>query len=275
MVALEPAMAVVALERALRYLMSAEYCRAYGDSWLDRVTTSEQREKWAGRRNDEIRRRPAVTIPPLAGLEYSETYELIEIAGAHWEPLATALGKQRRILPLLEHFERVRNTASHSRDLVTFERGLMSGIAGEIKNKVTIHMTTQDPAGEFYPRIESVVDGFGTSISLETPVTELSGSAMPYTVLHPGDTVTFRCAGSDPHGRRLEWTLKSTRREFQRLVADADSTVELTWHVEDQDIVESVAAEVYMSVEGADYHRANGFDHRAYIMYRVRPDALS
>lgn len=268
-------MAVVALERALRYLMSAEYCRAYGESWLDRVTTSEQREKWAGRRDDEIRRRPGVTIPPLAGLEYSETYELIEIARVQWAPLATALGRQRRILPLLEHFERVRNTASHSRDLVTFERELLSGIAGEIKNKVTIHMTTQDPAGEFYPRIESVIDGFGTSISLQTPVTEIAGSASPYTVLHPGDTVTFRCAGSDPHGRRLEWTLKSTRREFQRLVADADSTVELTWHVEDHDIVESVAAEVYMSVEGADYHRANGFDHRAYIRYRVRPNALS
>lgn len=267
-------MAVVALERALRYLMAVEYGRAYGREWLSRVTTPRQREKWAERREDEMRRRPAVTVPPLEGLEYSETYELIEIAKNHWEPLAAALGKQARTLPLLEHFERVRNTASHSRDLVVFERELMSGVAGEIRNKVTLHMTTEDPAGEFYPRIESVTDSFGTAITLANTIDEIAGCAEPYTILHPGDTVTFRCSGVDPHRRRLEWRLTSTRREFQRVVTEPEQTVELMWEVEEQDIVESMAAEVYLAVEGAPYHRANGFDHRAYIMYRVRPETV-
>ncbi|RRJ85584.1 hypothetical protein EG850_12750 [Gulosibacter macacae] len=264
-------MAVVALERALRHLMAVEYGRAYGKGWLQRVTSAEQREKWEQKREDEQRRRPGVFISPVVGLEYSETYELVEIAKAHWGPLADALGRQKRVLPLLETFERIRNTASHSRDLVVFEREMMSGIAGEIRNKVTLHMTTQDPAGDYYPRIEMVADSFGTAINLVAEMRELAGSAQPHTVLHPGDIVTFRCSGVDPLKRQIEWSLRSTRREFQRLVADSDEIVELTWEVQEQDIVESVAAEIFMAVAGASYHRANGFDHRAYIEYRVRP----
>lgn len=259
----------------MRHLMAVEYGRAYGQGWLQRVTSAEQQEKWEQKREDEQRRRPGVFVPPVAGLEYSETYELVEIAKVHWEPLADALGKQKRVLPLLETFERIRNAASHSRDLVVFEREMMSGIAGEIRNKVTLHMTAQDPAGDFYPRIEFVTDSFGTAITLSAKMHEIAGSAQPYTVLHPGDIVTFRRSAVDPHGRQIEWSLRSTRREFQRLVAESDETVELTGEVQEQDIVESVAAEIFMAVAGASYHRADGFDHRAYIMYRVRPNMVN
>jgi hypothetical protein len=132
-------------------------------------------------------------------------------------------------------------------------------------------MTAQDPVGEFYPRIDSVVDSFGTAITLANTVTELAGFAQPYTVLHPGEIVTFRCSGVDPRGRRLEWRLASIRREFYHVIAESGQTVELTWEVEDRDIVESVAAEIFLSAKEAAYHRADGFDHRAFIMYRVRP----
>lgn len=272
MVAMEPTAAVVALERALRQLMTYEYSKEYGQEWLNRVTSDEQRMKWAERHDAEVRRRPGVLLGTEIGLEYSELYQLLEIAGKHWAPLSAALGKQKSIMPLLEHFERVRNTASHSRDLVVFERELMSGIAGEIRNKVTLHMTTQDPAGDFYPRIESVIDSFGTAIDIWPEINEIAGSAQPFTVLHPGDTVTIRGTATDPQDRSLAWRMEiNHKRTVDERVEESGATVELQWLVTEEDIVETATLEIYMSVDGATYHRAHGFDHRAYILYRVRP----
>lgn len=202
MVAMEPTAAVVAMERALRQLMAYEFSNEYGQEWLERVASEDQRAKWAERHDEEVRRRPAVLLGSEVGLEYSELYQLIEIAREYWKPLSKALGKQNSMMPLLDHFERLRNTASHSRELIVFERELMSGIAGEIRNKVTLHMTTEDPAGEFYPRIESVIDSFGTAIE-PWEVGEVAGSAQSHTILHPGDTVTIRGTATDPQDRRL------------------------------------------------------------------------
>lgn len=61
------------------------------------------------------------------------------------------------------------------------------------------------------------------------------------------------------------------KRTVDELVAESGATVELKWVVTEEDIAESAPLEIYMSVDGATYHRAHGFDHRAFIMYRVHP----
>ncbi|MEV0949031.1 hypothetical protein [Promicromonospora sp. NPDC050249] len=268
----EPTVAVTTLERALRQLMRREFEQRYGPAWLDHVTTPEQREKWKGRYDQEVARRPGVVAVPSVGLEYSELYELIQIAERHWEPLSGALGKKAKVVTLLEHFERVRNSASHSRELMPFERDLMSGISGEIRNKVTLHMTSTAPDGDPYPRIESVVDSFGDSIDIVPQLSEIAGKSWRYVIVQPGDSVTFTCVGVDAQGRDLEWELRSTKSGgSDQAVSRSGEPVELTWRVQEADIVESNAINIQMSVKGATYHRANGFDHRVFFMYRVRP----
>lgn len=276
--ATEPAVSVTTLERALRQLMGRELRREYGPGWLARISTPEQRDVWQGRHDDEVTRRPGVVAVPAVGLEYSELYELIEIAGKHWGPLAKALGKKAKMLPLLEHFERVRNTASHSRDLMPFERDLMSGISGEIRNKVTLHMTTTDPDGDPYPRIESATDAFGNTIEIAPELTELAGGlSRPLALLHPGDAVKFTCTGVDPRGRDLDWwlTSPSTPGLPDPTAAPSGQPVELIWEVQDRDIIENNAVHIYMGVTGANYHRAHGFDHRVYFTYRVRDNSAA
>ena len=61
-------------------------------------------------------------------------------------------------MALLKRLDNIRNAVGHSRPLLPFERDLLSGIAGQIRNQVTIYMSTQDEAGDIYPRIESVTD---------------------------------------------------------------------------------------------------------------------
>lgn len=275
---LEPTVAVTTLERALRLLLRRTLQAAWGQGWLERVTTPAQREQWQGRHEQEQARRPGVLDLPPAGLEYSELYELIAIADKHWDKVAAALGKRAAILPLLEHFERIRNTASHSRELMPFERELMSGIAGEIRNKVTIHMSSQDPVGDYYPRMESAADSFGAAISMWNEMSEIAGTvpdASPRMVLQVGDVITFTCSGTDPKGRDLEWTLtRSTGGAQVVAVRPSGEQVELVWHVEDGDVGESVAVSIHMSAAGARYRRWSHFDHRTYFMYVVRPPDL-
>ena len=250
--------------------MAREYARAYGAGWLERVSNPDQRATWRERYEDEVMRRPGVLAVPPVGLEYSELYELIDIAKNHWQPIAPALGKQADILPLLKHVRRIRNTPAHSRDVVPFERELLSGIAGEVRSRVTVHMTTQGPDGDPYPRIESVVDSFGDAATMLPYIGEIAGGSKRHTLLSPGDIVNFTCVGLDPRGRDLHWYLESPRGAEGRTDAPSGEPATLTWHVTEKHIMESVFVGIYMSAVGATYHRAGHFDHRVYFQYRVR-----
>ena len=254
--------------------MRREFEDKYGPAWLSRVTTPEQREKWQGRYEQETARRPGLVAVPSVGLEYSELYELIEIAKKHWEPLAPALGKRARVAPLLEHFERVRNTVSHSRDVLPFERDLMSGISGEIRNKVTLHMTSTAPDGDPYPRIESAVDSFGDAIEIRPQLQEIAGISERGLIIRPGDSITFTCTGIDALGRDLEWQLRSHSSDASDSAeSPSGHPAELTWHVLESDVSESAGVNIQMKAAGARYHRAGSFDHRVIFTYRVRPPA--
>lgn len=77
------------------------------------------------------------------------------------------------------------------------------------ERQVTIYMSSQDPAGDYFPRIESITDSFGNTFNGSDPS---SRNAFVSTIqtglgLRVGDTFTFDCVGTDPHGRELEWEL--------------------------------------------------------------------
>jgi hypothetical protein len=70
-------------------------------------------------------------------LAYANFYELLEFVEEHWEPLAAALGKKASIVALLKRFDNLRNTVANNRELVTFEKELYAGIAGQIRKDVS------------------------------------------------------------------------------------------------------------------------------------------
>lgn len=275
-VILGPSVAVGVLERSLRALMTHEYTRAYGADWFTKVTTDKQREAVARAQGQEVPRRKGVADVPPLGLQYLDLLALIEIAREHWDPLREALGKRDSTLSLLWRFYDLRNPSQHSRDLVPFEHELMSGIAGQIQNQVTLHMSSQDTDGAYYPRITAASDSLGHEVRIEAVVGEIAGSYGSYpaeTILQPGDVLTFTVLGDDPQGRALKWTLHAgkTQRQVAEMVEPSGGPVQLQWIVNETDVGESSHAIVYMTADGAKYHRANGFDHRVNFHYRVRP----
>lgn len=256
--------------------MTNRYADAYGEAWLERISTPKQREGWAHRAKIEaqVRVPKGVAQVPNAGLAYANFYDLVSIARAHWEPLAGALGRSKSALPLLERFENLRNAIGHSRPLLAFEQDLMSGIAGQIRNQVTLFMSEQDEVGDIYPRIESITDSFGRRIESSVVRGEIAGSMGSNGIaLHPGEVVTFTCVGTDPQGRDLEWELKGpdhfSRRGLE--VAAPGQLVDIRWLVEERDVRETASVSIYMRASEATYRRFGDFDHRAYFVYRVRP----
>ncbi len=202
-------------------------------------------------------------------LAYAEFYDLCAIAEKHWQPLALALGKQAETLPLLKRFDKLRNTVAHSRPLLGFEADLLSGIAGEIRNRVTKYMTEQDPSGDHYARIESVTDGYGRT------ATGVPGSGSESIVITPrvlvqvGDVITFDCEGHDPKGRALSWVGRVSGELIFSLEGDR---IRAKWPVRLDQVGEQTAVEIKLASESQ--YRRHGFggsDDRVVFAFTVEP----
>lgn len=258
--------------------MAYAYSQAWGERWLERVSSPEQRSGWAQRADAELRARgtKGVAVVPDDGLSYANFFDLVSIASKQelWEPLSPALGARADVIPLLKRLDSLRNAVSHSRSLLPFERDLISGIAGQIRNQVTIYMSSQDPAGQLYPRIESVTDSLGTLLEEPADSYYLVGGGVQLTglMLHPGQTVDFECHGTDPQGRELEWRISSNRGGYTAsIIASSGDPAVLTWTPSEDDVSESTWVTIALSARDARYHRLGDHDHRVTFDYKVRP----
>jgi hypothetical protein len=261
---LSPTVALNSCEQALRVLFAHAYRSAYGDDWLTRVASDDQIGSWRNRRDTEGRARHGVAGVDQSELAYAEFYELCNIAEKNWDRLADALGKKKNTLPLLRRFEALRNTVAHSRSVLQFEEDLLSGIAGEIRNRVTIYMSAQDPTGDYFARIEAVADSFGNAV-----VPDVSSWALTIDsgiTLRVGDTVHFTCRATDPQDRPIRWVLSCGSRETEA----AGSEAVLEWIVSDEDVSQLSIAEIRMLTE-SQHHRWGFHDGRALFSYRVLP----
>lgn len=258
-------------ESALRQLMSYVYSTRFGHEWLDAISNASQRRTWTHRAEAEAKTRPGVSVLPPTGLAYSDFADLVVIARKHWDPLEPALGAKAETLPLLERFEELRNSVAHSRGVLVFEEDLLSGIAGQIRNQVTIFMSSQDQSGDYYPRIEFVFDSFGNRVDPApnpAPNAICDGISRTEEVIHVGDTVTFTCAGTDPQDRMLEWKLSAIGIRETKVRARSGETVTLTWRAATTS--ENCEVQIHLNSVG-DYHRRWSHDGLVLFTYRVVP----
>lgn len=265
---LSPSEALTTCERALRQLFAHAYEAKHGPNWLTKIASEADIADWREKHEVERKRRAprGVAQVPDDELAYADFYALCKIAKMHWPPLAPALGKQAETRPLLERFDRLRNTVAHSRPVLAFEADLLSGIAGEIRNRVTIYMTAQDPNGDHYPRIESVTDGFGREVIGNQESAMSASTTGPGIRVHVGDIVTFDCLGIDAQGRALAWSLENAR-ELDK--ADGNH-VSLRWEVSEDDVAQTTFVNVSLTSDGK-YHRHRSFDDRAWFGFTVPP----
>jgi hypothetical protein len=176
---MEPYEAVNSLEGSLRGLVQD----VLGDQWIE--SSGVDREALERRRTEEAARRKGAAVEQNL-LAYTHLYELRKAINKNWEKFKPGLGDKKRFDVYMDRLEGFRNAPMHSRELLPFERDLLSGMVGELRNIVTIFRSQQGPDRKYYPVVETIVDSFGNEMEdIEARLT------MTDLRLQVGDTVEF------------------------------------------------------------------------------------
>ena len=141
-------------------------------------------------------------------LAFTDTRHLTRIIEDNWDRLSRSYKNKVRTAVAFEALNSYRNTVGHNRELRPFERDLLSGISGQVRNQVALYLTNQNAPRRFYPVIESAVDSLGNLPSYGFQQFGVGGSMNnPLPRLQVGDMISFDCAATDPRGLELRWQL--------------------------------------------------------------------
>ena len=156
-------------------------------------------------------------------LDFSMFYQLHKLIKTNWESFIPVFGKNAKRLEVwIAEAESVRDAIAHERPLTPHERDLLSGIAGQVRNQISIFRTNSLTANGYYPIIDSVRDNFGRAgISADSPGAfgVFLSLDQPAIRIDVGQKVTFECRGADPRDRVLTWGLRGPNMEFLGLVS--------------------------------------------------------
>ncbi|WP_433266240.1 hypothetical protein ACQPZF_40320 [Actinosynnema sp. CS-041913] len=269
---MEPSDALRSIETALRLAIR----QALGDAWLESKGAPD-RVKLTERLKEESKRRDgAVTSSDL--LEFTETYHLTNLILNNWQSFNPIFDDKKRTEAFFGVIEDVRNSVAHSRDLVLFERDLISGIAGMLRNQVALYRSNVNKSATFYPLIESIKDNFGREGLTDRERT--MGPRISVVRLEVGDVLRF--AGSAHHGRGkpVTWRIVTRSKVGTPLydiqdVAVGDS-VRFDYTISEDDVGEWTEFKVQV-VADSRHHRYEGsmerspFDDERTFAYAVNP----
>ncbi|MEU4239782.1 hypothetical protein [Actinoplanes sp. NPDC026619] len=267
---MEPTDALRSIEVALRLLI----VEVLGDFWQE-CKGSPDMDNIKSRREEEAKRRDGVSVSRSL-IDYTETYHLTNIIEKNWDKFQPALTDRNRTFAYFGIIADVRNSIAHSRELVPFERDLISGVAGQLRNQISKFRSERASAGRYYPLIETVRDDRGNEGADMT-----LGSLTSIMRLSVGETISFEGSAVSARGKSLRWyfcrgfshpmngpTSKST-------VELAEGTsVQFSYTVSEEDVGESFY--LYLMLVGESrYHREmrniNPFDDYRAFVYSINP----
>jgi hypothetical protein len=115
----------VAAETALR-----DVIRLAIPGWQSQLE-SDDIQKLEAKRTEEDKKRDGITVSQDL-LDYSEVYLLRKLIDKNWDAVKPVLDDKKRTDVYLDIVLEVRNTIGHSRPVVSSERLLLAGAAGQI-----------------------------------------------------------------------------------------------------------------------------------------------
>jgi hypothetical protein len=195
----EPTEALESIETALRLAIR----HVMGDQWLQATGAPTEQALQQRRSNDNNRRDGVVVSDDL--LSYAYTSELTSLIEANWTRFEPVFADRGRTAGYFRVVNDIRNAIAHARELVPFERDLISGIAGHLRNQVSLYRSTQaNPSARYYPLIESLTDSFGRAAingHLRTTMARLD----------VGQVLTFTGRAFNATGRLVQWIMYTLR----------------------------------------------------------------
>lgn len=254
--ALDPVLALTTVEASLRVITR----EILGDRWQASIPPADVRKLERAKDRDLDRRQGVSASGDL--LDYTETKQLTAIIRDHWDCFEPVFRNKERTYGFLQVLDDVRFSVAHSRDLVPFERDLLSGINGQLRQQIALWRNRDDPSTRFYPRIESVKDGYGNQgfdnyFGITTR--PLLGR------LTVGETLQFTGAAFGQQKLPVLWAVRAGHFDSiavgsQTAESQAEGNqVELEYTVTEEDVSEEFVVTVYIFT-ASKYTRQGGFD---------------
>lgn len=267
---MEPTDALRSIETALRLAI----VDVLGEqSWLD-APGAPDRTKLLERREEESKRRDGAKVSQLL-LDYAETYHLTGVVKQNWDKFAPVFSDRERTRALLGIVEDVRNSVAHSRDLIPFERDLVSGIAGMMRNQVSLYRSSRITSARYYPLIESIKDHFGDEGHPE------HGPVPPGQRIEVGSVISFTGSAFNAKGRPVRWQILPVKDQIfmpsdhSKIEAAIGDSVHFEYEVTENDVHELFALNVRITAESRWHRNMPGhrepYDDQRIFLYSVNP----
>ena len=249
-------------------LMDAEYAlkdhvetalqEKIGPDWVARCGIGEERlDKWAERRDAALLSGEGVE-PRLLG--YCDLSDLAFILREHWSAVfSEVFGDLATMEVYLRVLERYRD--SGRRQLWMYEKCLIVGISGEMLAKIATYRHHSETAGDYFPRIDEVLDNMGNHWTCG-----MGKMVFTKSLLKPGDDLEIVVKVFDPES----WTLKYGIKP--------DSSLEISWsdsnclfyRVQEGDVKQPFFVTLLVRSR-RNYHAMGSFDDFVNLGYAVVP----
>lgn len=262
---MDPMQALRSAETALRLAIT----RVLGDSWALAAGAPEVKSLEKKRDEEKARRDGAVASQDL--LDYTETYQLTHLIQKNWEVFKPVFQDSKRTFVYFGILLDVRNTVAHSRDLLKFEKDLLAGISGQIRNQVALFRSEQDESTRYYPLFERIVDSFGT-------VGENTLADPPSNRIDVGAELHFSGSAFGANGTPVTWKLQRTKRgkyvSTESMRIGTGDRLEYTYVISEEDVSEDLFIGVLLSNDSPYHRHGTSYDDVRFFRYKVNPPRI-
>lgn len=267
---MDPSTAIFSIERSLRSIVSERL-----PAWMNQLTARDRRRIESSRQSERDNREGAQPSEDL--IDFTYTGQLANLVLDNWPVFAPVFGDEEIMRGLLRYVSAVRNAPAHSRDLLQHERDLLAGTAGRISNQIGMWRARNGSETQHYPRIESVVDRFGSTGWADNPVRY---DTTPLPALEVGDELRWECRAI-PSARSFapQWLVVTDRGFFLPgpammhlpLARAQGETATLALTVTSEMVGNDRVFGVILRTSSAHHRDSRGYDDARFFCYRVAP----
>lgn len=245
-------------ENALRDFMALTLEKMHGDRWIDYCQVPPEKIKeWEQLKLEDEERHQATTSDEHL-INYAQIADLKTILLANWEGEFTdTFGDYKLIETYLNILSRYRNPDIHRRPLLTFQKHLILGVSGEIRNMIAVYRSYRELDREGFPRIESIRDNLGNIWVPGKPSHLKTGMTV-----HVGDMIEFVVTAIDP----LEEDLMYSIKDKGWITGNVLTTV-----IEPRQVGLNTAINIFIRSDRKFHAFPNGYDDRVAFNYQVLP----
>lgn len=257
-------------ETDLRWLVRSVMRSVHGADWLNKSGLSEGRVELASAAMGSTAK-PSVLPSEADTLDYTQLWDLETVILKNWNHFDVVLGPKAEFKVFLKRLIEYRNPDAHSRQLLPFQAALVIGIAGEIRNRVTVYRSTMAPDGNYYPKIEKITDSFGRVWQPDPKGDTNLFNILPTVRLAVGQVVTFICRGWDPQGRDLRWNLQWQTVGVHSFDSAVGSEVSLAMETTEVHVGDFFLVAVTLTSSGKYHRNPVGTDDSVQFRFEVVP----